>query len=250
MESSEADQRGIEDYDKDVSSRGRLRKRRLIPNNIEDQGLKKKKVAKKAEDVVAVTVANHIPSTLPGSLIGDSLSAARLKACVQMGANEEVKAEQSGQQSDTSQPLSAGPGVFKGPQLIQKHPGLPGLAASAVPNPGAVRPSSHPVMQKMLRQLPLAGRQALQGAKTNPADSSLPNPAGLSNAAVAVTVVPTVPTATVSRATAVHATGTRSLLLNAIGPDGQQQQIRLNTQQQQELLRQGILIYQVSLCKT
>ena len=40
------DGRGIVEYEQDVSSRGRLRKRRLIPNNIEDQGVKKKKVKK------------------------------------------------------------------------------------------------------------------------------------------------------------------------------------------------------------
>ena len=237
VESSEADQRGIEDYDKDVSSRGRLRKRRLIPNNSEDQGVKKKKVPKKAEEAVATTTASHVPTSLPGSLAGPAV---RSKAGDEIPASEEV--EESGQQSDAlaKQPLAAGPTLFKGPRLIQNPPGLQRATASVAPNPGAARSSAHPVMQKMLRQLPLHGVKAGSASSLN---SSSPLP----STAVSITVVPTGPTATVSRATAVRAAGTRSLLLNAIGPDGERQQIRLNAQQQQELLRQGILIYQVSL---
>ena len=240
VESSEADQRGIEDYDKDVSSRGRLRKRRLIPNNSEDQGVKKKKVPKKAEEAVATTTASHVPSSLPGSLAGPAV---RSKAGDEIPASKEV--EESGQQSNAfaKQPLGAGPTLFKGPLLIQNPPGLQRATASTAPNPGVARSSAHPVMQKMLRQLPLHGVKAGSALHTSSLNSSGPLP----STAVSITVVPTGPTATVSRATVVRAAGTRSLLLNAIGPDGERQQIRLNAQQQQELLRQGILIYQVSL---
>lgn len=245
VESSEADQRGIEDYDKDVSSRGRLRKRRLIPNNSEDQGVKKKKVPKKAEEAVATTTASHVPSSLAASLAGP---AAWLKAGDEIAVGEEVK--ESGRQLDAlaKQPLGAGPTLFKGPRLIQNSPGLQRATASAAPNSGVARSGAHPVMQKMLRQLPLAGAPALHGMKASSAlhTSSLNSSGPLPSTAVSITVVPTGPTATVSRATAVRTAGTRSLLLNAIGPDGERQQIRLNTQQQQELLRQGILIYQVS----
>jgi len=214
VESSEADQRGIEDYDKDVSSRGRLRKRRLIPNNSEDQGVKKKKVPKKAEEAVATTTASHVPSSVPGSLAGP---AARSKAGDEIPASKEV--EESGQQSNAfaKQPLGAGPTLFKGPLLIQNPPGLQRATASTAPNPGVARSSAHPVMQKMLRQLPLHGVKAGSALHTSSLNSSGPLP----STAVSITVVPTGPTAPVSRATVVRAAGTRSLLLNAIGPDGE-----------------------------
>ncbi|XP_071100239.1 uncharacterized bromodomain-containing protein 10-like [Haliotis cracherodii] len=50
-----------EEYELDVSSRGRLRKRRVIPNNIEDQGIKKKKVIKSGEEP---TSPAHMPNIL------------------------------------------------------------------------------------------------------------------------------------------------------------------------------------------
>lgn len=73
-ESMENDRRDTEDYEMDVSSRGRLRKRRVIPNNIEDQGLKKKKVVKKADAEGTPVTAAHQPNILQKSQAGKQLN--------------------------------------------------------------------------------------------------------------------------------------------------------------------------------
>lgn len=51
-----------EDVDFDVSSRGRIRKRRVIPNNSEDQGSAKKK--KPNPTVTSSPVLPHVPAIL------------------------------------------------------------------------------------------------------------------------------------------------------------------------------------------
>ena len=244
VESLEADQRGTEEYDQDVSSRGRLRKRRLIPNNSEDQGVRKKKVAKKAEEAAAEDGNENVGSGEWAKVREGTLA-----------EEEAAKTTPGGQQQQpSSHQVLAAAGVSTGPQLLQKLRGPPVLQG-ALPATAA-GPSSHPVMQKMLRQVPLvAGRPTLvqQGAMPYPPGAPpLTVVAGPgSSGMVTPTMVSTSPTVTVSRAAVAGAAGGsgRSLLVSAIGPDGEQRQIRLDAKQQQELLRQGVFICRVSAQK-
>ncbi|XP_041367368.1 uncharacterized protein KIAA2026-like [Gigantopelta aegis] len=61
-----------EDYEFDVSSRGRLRKRRVIPNNTEDQFCKKRKLIKVSEEsVLPVNVPNILMKQKLTSSVGN-----------------------------------------------------------------------------------------------------------------------------------------------------------------------------------
>ena len=258
VESSDTDQRCIEDYEADVSSRGRLRKRRLIPNNVEDQGVKKKKVVKKTEEVTPATTASQVPNILQRSEDGGimvNLTNSEFLALMEQGGSAASELVQ--QLAAAKNPSTPGLAVGWKPQGIQIIGG-PTLHSYGKP-PGMVRPGvtqagSYSVLQKILstqsssdtHQTVNLSRQKVQ-ANTVTSSASLLG----QSSSVTVTVVSTTPTVTMSRPSEAAGSGAvnmRSpLLMTASIGGGKQKVFMLTAKQQKDLIRGGVLRCQVGL---
>ncbi|XP_070200432.1 streptococcal hemagglutinin-like [Littorina saxatilis] len=245
VESFDPEIRGIEEYELDVSSRGRLRKRRLIPNS--DQPDKRKKI-KKEEGVAVTTTANQTPNILQRSQ-GSTATATTtttgsyLSLVRGIASNEQFVQQQLG----PGQTMVLGP---HGLQIVRCTP--PQRSAATALGSASAQAKAFPVMQKILSgQTPaeggLATQAALQRGKVNLVQTSLPPPAsGQPGKVVTVALASTTsPTMTVSRATGALTTGGLSVrggqFLMTAG--GKQQVIQLKLQD--ELIKKGIVQYQV-----
>nr|KAG5694164.1 hypothetical protein BaRGS_001491 [Batillaria attramentaria] len=184
-ETTEVDRRDVEDYEMDVSSRGRLRKRRVIPNNIEDQGIKKKKVTKKPDGNETPVTTAHMPNILqksqPGKQVAYSYtfspsglgdSSALLASLTRQGGTGvlSLSASQLLAMAVSQGPAAAGSttvtGTVKGQQqqgLVLTPQGLvlkttqassqvsaPGAGSTGQPSSGSAKLNSHPEIQKLL----------------------------------------------------------------------------------------------------
>ncbi|KAL8617631.1 hypothetical protein ACOMHN_038023 [Nucella lapillus] len=245
VESAKCDQRDIEEYEADVSSRGRLRKRRLIPNNVEDQGVKKKKMVKKAEEAPPpppVTSASQVSGLVCRSEDGTiklNISNSQFLAMMEQGgsATSELVQQLAAAKFPSGQTLGCIK-VIGGP--IPHNPD--GSGAQKAP---ATQASAHPVIQKILSTQgppnvrPVTGL-AVQRKKTDTTPTSASGVCVQSTAVTSVAVTSSV--MSVSRAGGAAGLNLQSSLLMTASMKGGKQQVYVVTpEQQEELLRRGIL---------
>lgn len=144
---TEAEQRDVEEYELDVSSRGRLRKRRLIPNNVEDQGIKKRKITKKIEETASASSV-HVPNILQKAQIGKplALSAPELASKMALSSSQTMQTAMTVENSHLENIV-----ISQGFQHMQSssHSTVVHPEATAA-GAGAAKQNSHPEIQKLL----------------------------------------------------------------------------------------------------
>ncbi|XP_067654927.1 uncharacterized bromodomain-containing protein 10-like [Haliotis asinina] len=128
-----------EEYELDVSSRGRLRKRRVIPNNIEDQGIKKKKVVKPGEEPNSPA---HMPNILQKQMKPMTSSAVLSQA----GASSSVQ----GLSASKILRMSILNQTQGKTSLLTPGPSAGNIRLTSLTSGVSVTQSSHPVIQSLL----------------------------------------------------------------------------------------------------
>lgn len=148
----------------DISLRGRLRKKRVIPNNVADlESAKKRKIVKKTEPETPV----HVPNILQKQVKTSSVNSYYGTLLTSLGQLSSLQSSKGSAMTNTPILIqtSQGPAVVTGLSsqtlanlkgISQQKGSSPSLANHPLlqPVPGTSKHSAHPVMQQLLTRGP------------------------------------------------------------------------------------------------